>query len=216
MPDTAQSPPDPIQPGQFVVAGDGSNLPQGPPAPSGQVPSPPQSPQSPSTITPQPTQSAQPGPGQSDVASTQTQPTPRLAVEGSSPQALRQEEKLVTIPPTGQRDFAPKPPAIEQPSPTPFVTQPTPASAVAGPSSIQKLRILVIGIGALLLLGIVATVFWVLVLGKRPPKEPAKTQVELSAVEEPPFLPKRATSGFADLPPIAEASGEATSSASNQ
>ena len=74
------------------------------------------------------------------------------------------------------------------------------------PSKIGKLRTFAIIVAILVLLALVAGIFWFFIINKK--EEPVKTQTSPEEqVDEPQLPPKRTDGGFADLP---EATLEAT------
>ena len=198
----------PIQPGQFVVAGEEDGVFKQPPAPA----SPPINP-SPSTLPKIPEKPLSP-------------PSPLSPSQGLPPVPLPQEPSAAgpnlssfkpPVPPliadlTSQQETSPSSEitqvAPSQPDPTPFVAQKQqgssdqniPQSPQEPPSLIKKLRLVAIVIFSLVLVAVILFVVWFFVLGKKP-NEPVKIDdANEIQVEEPVPLPKRTTGGFADLP----------------
>lgn len=209
-------PKNPIQPGQFVVAGEEDGVFKEPPAPSPPLanlpPSPlPKIPEKPSssppplsqgaTLPPLPQEpSAAAGPNLSSFKPPQPPPADKLTSQQETP------------PPSSTQI------ASNQPDPTPFVAekpqsspdQNIPQSTQEPPSLIKKLRIIAIVIVFLVLIAVILSIVWFFVLGKKS-KEPVKIEdTDQIQVEEPSPLPKRTTGGFADLPVATSQAEEST------
>ncbi len=180
--DSAKSP---IEPGQFVVAGEDTAQTQ-PIAQQPQV-----SEQTPASL------GISPKPGFSlaqDKNLAQSYPTP--------------PPPPPPTPPTPQQPDQPM-----QPDPTPFAgpgqIPNTPVSPQPPGSKMKKIKLFVIVIAVLVLIGIVAAVAWFFVLQKPQAPESAKTQ-DTQQVVEPTSTPQLPTGGFGQLPQAtngAEASG---------
>lgn len=185
-PKDPNAPKNPIQPGQFVAVGeDEDGVFKQPPTPAPNIP--------------QEVQAAPPPP-QTEVTTPPPPPQPAPAPGlNIAPQQAAPEQ-------TSQ--FA------NQPSPTPYVpptaTGQTPASP---PSTIGKLRTVLIVLGFLLLVGLIAAIVWFFVLGRSKNGSGAKTSAqEETSVEAPSPPPARKTGGFSELPPASGSAQESTPS----
>lgn len=177
----------PIEPGQFVVAGEDSNQNTSQPAPG----QPPLAPQVPSQAVP-------PQPGLSlaqDKNLAQSYPTPP------------------PLPPPPPSMPPQQPDQPMQPDPTPFTGPGQALSSPASPqppgSKMKKIKLFVIIIAVIILIGIVAAVVWFFVLQKPQAQQSAKTE-DTQQVIEPTSTPQTPTGGFGQLPQAtsgAEASG---------
>lgn len=195
-PTSQNPPPNPIEPGQFVVAGQEDGVFKQPPSPSPQQTEP-----APTTLpTPQEPSPAQgfslpPHPPQKQPASITEPPVSPLLSQ-------------TTVPP--QATSAAEP----QPDPTPFVQPPSGSTTdpvtTPEPSMIKKLRLIAVVAIFVVLILLAVAILWFFVLGKRS-QEPNKTENEIAAqIEEPSPPPKRTSGGFAELPPATESASEAT------
>lgn len=184
------SPKSPIEPGQFVVAGEDVSQGTSQPAPQ-QVPP-----------VQTPPQASAPRPGFSlaqDKNLAQSYPTPPPPPPPPPPPAQP------AIPPQHDQPM--------QPDPTPFAgpgqIPNTPLSPQPPGSKMKKIKLFVIIIAVFVLIGIVAAVAWFFVLQKPQTPQSAKTQ-DTQQVIEPTSTPQLPTGGFGQLPQAtngAEASG---------
>jgi len=211
----ANDPQNPIQPGQFVVAGEDNSL-----SPKPKAPAPISKPQfktpPPSPPIPNPTNIPQGPPPSITTPPVVPPPSPKI-------EAMPKMTPVPPVPPASPPPPSPAPqtpsvsaePAASQPDPTPFVPPSVPdqqamGTPTQGPSGIGRLRIIAIVLAVLVLVALIAGVFWFFVLGKRG-QEPVKTQsAPEEQVEEPSSPPKRTNGGFGDLP---QATSEATPAA---
>lgn len=185
--DSAKSP---IEPGQFVVAGEDPTQVVSQPAPQQPLAA---------SQTP-PVQDVSPKPGFSlaqDKNLAQSYPTPPPPPPPTPPP-----------PPIPQQPDQPM-----QPDPTPFTgpgqTPPYPTSPQPPGSKMKKIKLFVIIIAVLVLIAIVGAVAWFFVLQKPQTPQSAKTQ-DIQQVIEPTPTPQLPTGGFGQLPQAtngAEASG---------
>ena len=194
------APPNPIEPGQFVVAGENhSTSPQASPnlsQPTGNLPPLDSQPSAPAAPTPMP---AQPDP----VPAPTSPPLPStgLNLAGESP------------PPGPTADFPapgplPQAPAPEQPNPALYVPPPaTGGNIPQNPSKIKNLKKIAIIVAGLVLLSAIGALVYMFVLGKKP--QAAKTTTT-DVIEEPSPSPQNTGPGFADL---SESTPQATKSA---
>lgn len=213
----------PIQPGQFVVAGEEAS----------QNTTSTDDPQVPNK--PDLTASSQPPPVQTNPIGSSPQVAkdnlqnfagfasiqpPSLAATnlGNIPQQANPPPSPPTNASKLQATSAQNPPPeteVNQPDPTPFV-QPQQAQGAAQmgspsePSKIGKLRIILILVAALVLIATIAALVWFFILNKKG-DESAKTGLTQEQVEEPPPPTRRTNGGFGELPP---ATPEATQAAS--
>jgi len=201
----------PIQPGQFVVAGEEDGVFKEPPAPTpppvnppaGPLPKIPEKPALPSPPPSAPTPSSQgpptaAGPNLSSFKPPQPSPAaePLGQQEVSSPAGISQV-------------------ASDQPDPTPFAAEkPQDLPDQNMPQSTQEPSSLIaLIVVVLVLIAVIASIVWFFVLGKKS-KEPVKTEnMDQTLVEEPSPFPKRTTGGFADLPVSTSEAEESTLSA---
>src|SRR3989304_6027691 len=204
-----QNPPQaasPIQPGQFVVAGDEDGVFKEPPAPVPKAPTP-----SATSLSPEQKQPATSAPPPSPPPPPQPQSPPPDAQLSATTQPS-------PLPTSTSNQLKPEE-ASSQPDPTPYVA-PQPGSpsypsdttgGLGEPSSlIKKFRMIAIFVVALVLVGTLVAVAWFFVLGKKS-NEPIKTEnVEQAQVEEPSPLSKRTTGGFAELPAATSEAEEST------
>lgn len=180
------NPKSPIEPGQFVVAGQDDVFKQPPSSPIPQSP-------------PPPPESSPPGPILSKVPPLPMPPQPPVP------------ESSQTRPESQPSQIAP-----DQPNPSPYVppTTTTPTQQEP-PSMIQKLRKIAIILVMLIVLASAAAAVWFFVLGKnraQTPQSQGETVVEVS----PSPLPKRTTGGFADLPAATQESQASPSAQEGQ
>lgn len=215
--------PNPIQPGQFVVAGEEASQ------------------NTTSTHDPQVlnnpdlTASNQPPPVQTSPIGSSPQlakdtrqnfagsaPLQSPSAAGTNVENIPQQANPPPSPPTNasklQATSAQNPPPeteVNQPDPTPFI-QPQQAQGAAQmggpsePSKIEKLKIILIIAAALVLIATIAALVWFFILNKKG-NESVKTELTQEQVEEPSPPAKRTTGGFGELPP---ATPEATQAAS--
>lgn len=173
--DSAKSP---IEPGQFVVAGEDAA-----PVTSQSIP---QQPQASAQTPPSPVVSPKPGFSLAqDKNLAQSYPTPPPPPPPPPPPAPQQPDQPM------------------QPDPTPF-TGPgqipnTPVSPQPPGSKMKKIKLFVIIIAILVLIAIVAAVAWFFVLQKPQATQSAKTQ-DNQQVIEPTSSPQLPTGGFGKLP----------------
>lgn len=117
-------------------------------------------------------------------------------------------------PPTPTEQPQTEPQFANQPSPTPYVPpQASGQPPQTPPTTIGKLRIVLIILGFLLLIGLIAAVAWLFVFNKSTAKESAKTEPESTQVEVPSPPPARKSGGFSQLPQATEEAEESTTSA---
>lgn len=166
----------PIQPGQFVVAGGEPPLPQ---EPATTAP-PPSLPPEPLPPIPEPPVVPPPLGGLPPLENPEP-PAPGLS--------LAQETNTPLIPP------------LEQPDPTPYVSPPATAPAIqaARPSLIQRFRIFLIIGAAIVIVGIISALAWFFIFSKPVGNQVAVSEEEIP-IQEPSPPAKRTEGGFADLP----------------
>lgn len=109
-------------------------------------------------------------------------------------------------------------PQPEQPSPTPYIQpQASNQTSSGAPSTISKLKKLLIILGFILLIALIGALAWFFVIGKGklPVGNSTASQPPLNepAVQASPSPPARTTGGFSELPP---ATGEAQATPSGQ
>ena len=211
-PKTSTPPQSPIQPGQFVVAGDEDGVFKEPQAPASSPASPlsgplSQEPKQPvsSPLPPLPSQPPSQPPGPGINLSAASQPLPSVA-----PTSSQSPEETSTNP---------SQPSLTQPDPTPYVApQPgdvpypnnTTGALQEPPSLIKKLRMIAIFVVVLVLVGALVAVAWFFVLGKKSNESVKTENTQQAQVEEPSPLPKRTTGGFAELPVATSGAEEST------
>jgi len=180
--------PNPIQPGQFVVAEENTKQ-------ATQSNSPPN--------IEDPIQSANQTPVQTPPQYQQSQMGgPR--VENQAPFNTASTQQDTPINPFPQQS-----PSMNsaQPDPTPFnPIQPT-MPPMQESSKMNKIKLIVIIVAVLALVGIIAAVVWFFVLGPQKAGESTKTQNTQETVEDLSPPPKRPEGGFGEIP---QATGEAT------
>ena len=172
--------PNPIEPGQFVVAGEDHTSPPKPAPISQNSPSAPALDPGLGHIDPPPPQPA--------ANQMPARPQPGLNLAGAPPPQ--------NFPPPNP---APQEPAFEQPNPAPY-TPPPPTTSSAPPegsSKIKSLRMFAIIAGVLVLLAVIGALVYIFVFAKKP--EAATTTSTNQAIEEPSPTPARAGPGFGDL-----------------
>ena len=210
-----QNPPQaasPIQPGQFVVAGDEDGVFKEPPAPVSPKPSPSatslsqeQKQPASSPLPPLPSQPLPQPSGPGINLSTESQPSPSV----TPPSNQSQQETSTTSAQPSQTQPDPTPYVAPQPGDVPYPNNTTGAPQEP-PSLIKKFRMIAIFMVVLVLVGALVAVAWFFVLGKKS-NEPIKTEnVEQAQVEEPSPLSKRTTGGFAELPAATSEAEEST------
>lgn len=196
----------PIQPGQFVVAGDEST-PENNPTPQ----NPPQFPQpEPHNQAPLPNQ-----PPQSQPTPAPTPEEPPKPVEGFTLAGESSQQPQVDIP---DPNTVSESSSMQQPDPTPFapqnMEQPPQAQTSSQGSKIDILKKFAVILAILLLIGIIAAVAWFFLLNNKS-KKSAVTGEEQIIQEEPSPSPNTANNGFGKLPqPMQEATGGATNGSS--
>lgn len=195
-PQDAGSTPNPIQPGQFVVAGE--TEPQAPAlgtsSPQNKITEPPPV-SSPGNIEP-------PQPAPPTNSGGQAYKPPNLASTQPGP--------LSGPPPPGPPGLPPIPPS--QPDPTPFMPQPASPPPTQESSKMGKIKLLLFIAAGVALVGLIGAVVWLFVLGGNKPKEPIKTESTQEQLQEQPPVPKRTEGGFGELP---QATAEATGGSDN-
>lgn len=200
-----RDPENPIQPGQFVTATSEDGIFKQPP--------PPFAPTSTDLASQSQPMQAQPSPGLNLASSLGPSPNPPQPHPASPPVSEGPTGIPPSVPPA---QFPP-----QQPNPAPFVP-PTSPPIPESPSTIKKLRTIIIIVALLLFVGLAGAIIWFVVLGKSLPfspfrqpaeiQEPENTQTEV--IPTPP--PKRTIGGFADLPPATGEANPATASATPQ
>ena len=212
-PETPTPPQSPIQPGQFVVAGDEGGVFKQPQAPA-PLPTSPSSdplsqeskqPTSPAPLPPLPSQPPSPPPGPGINLSAASQPFPSVAPT-SSP-SLQETSTNPAQPPPAQPD--PTPYVAPQPGDVPYPNN-TAGALQEPPSLIKKLRMIAIFVVVLVLVGALVAVAWFFVLGKKSNESVKTENTQQAQVEEPSPLPKRTTGGFAELPVATSGAEEST------
>lgn len=206
-PNAPLGPKSPIQPGQFVVAGEdeevAKNVSSQSPSPESQNPQPqpfssPQSPQQvPSTLQ-EPAQ-AVPGPS---VLSPLAGDTPTSNENSDLPSNF-------ASPFSGPRNLQPDPTPFVSPQMQPQQTKETGPMLPPSPSSPIKKIVLIFGV--LILIGLITAVAWFFIINKNGKETAQNKDTQKSQIEEPSPLPKRTSGGFSELPP---ATSEASPSAS--
>lgn len=206
----------PIQPGQFVVAGDEDGVFKEPPVPVSPTPvspatslsqeqkQPASSPLPPLPSQP-PSQPSPQSPGPGINLSVESQPSPSVTPISNQ----SQQETSTTSSQPSQTQPDPTPYVAPQPGDVPYPNNTTGAPQEP-PSLIKKLRMIAIFVVVLVLVGALAAVAWFFVLGKKS-NGPVKTEnTQQAQIEEPSPFPKRTTGGFAELPVATSEAEEST------
>lgn len=212
-----QQPPNPIRPGQFVVAGE---PPKNSQASSFKIPqptsSPPPLPMSPNpTVTP-PSQN-QPASNPDDLLAAIAKENQGKAIpsqipsqpQSPPPQLSPLPQTSVSPPPSPIINLAQEETAVPAqtlppiqntaPDPTPFVPpQAAPPSEQNSPG-MDKIKLILIILGVMVLIALIAFLVWFFVINKS--NKAAKTENDQDiTIDEPSPLPKRTQGGFGTLP----------------
>ncbi|MBI3283017.1 hypothetical protein HYZ70_02975 [Candidatus Curtissbacteria bacterium] len=175
----------PLEPGQFVTAGEEENgVFKQPPAPQ---------PEQTSASDEQPQPKEAPRPPTNLASQTPSQPGPTS--------------------PSAPQPAAEPPQFANQPSPTPYVPPSAKGSPPPSPpSAITKLRIVLIILGFLLLVLALSSVAWFFIFSKTAGGKSTKVESQTPQVEFPSPPPARSSGGFSELPQATEEAGESTPS----
>lgn len=148
---------------------------------------------------------------QPPVTPMQTQPLENpIQAAPSFPPSQQPEPQMAQNVPQMPEQFPP-----QQPNPTPFApplstSQPEQSGP---PSTISRMRIILIIVGFIVLIALIGVAVWLFILPRMQNNQSNKITTEETPIEAPSPPPPRTTGGFSDLPSATEEASESTDSA---